>query len=122
MRMQLVAALGAALLASGSTVVLAQSGSGSSQGGQGSQGEPNQNPNFSQDQYNRNWIPGPVSPTAQNQGGNPNPSSRMWPPGPLSPGAGNQNNPSQLQGQSRASQRSLLRQELRQAGSGTSAF
>ncbi|MBD2750733.1 hypothetical protein IC232_29235 [Microvirga sp. BT688] len=117
MRTKLVAGLAAALLASGSNVVLAQS---NPQGGQGNQGQSfGQNrtgPGMNQPDVNRDWVPGPLSPRAENQPDNQAQYNQTWPPGSLSAGGGNQNNSSQLQGQSRASQRALLRQELRQAG------
>lgn len=116
MRTQLVATL-AALLAGGSTVVLAQSNSQGEQGNLGqSLGQNRTGSGMNQPGVNRNWVPGPLSPTAENQPDNQTQYNRTWPAGSLSPGAGNQNNPGQLQGQNRASQRTVLRQELRQAG------
>ena len=111
MRAQLVATLAAALLAGGSTVVLAQSNSP-----QANQGQNRTGSGMNQPGVNRNWVPGPLSPAAENQPDNQTQYNQTWPPSSLSPRAGNQNNSGQLQGQSRASQRTLLRQELRQAG------
>lgn len=117
MRKQLVAALATAVLVGGSTVVLAQS---NSQGGQGNQdqnlGQNRTGSGMNQPGVNRNWVPGPLSPSAENQSDDQTQYNRTWPPGSLSPGAGNQNDAGQLQGQSRASQRAVIRQELRQAG------
>ncbi|MFC1458563.1 hypothetical protein ACETIH_18020 [Microvirga arabica] len=113
MRKQLVAALATAVLIGGSTVVLAQS---NSQGGQGNQDQNRTGSGMNQPGINRNWVPGPLSPAAENQPDNQTQYNRTWLAGSLSPAAGSQNNPGQLQGQSRASQRTLLRQELRQAG------
>jgi hypothetical protein len=114
MRTKLVAALAATLLAGGSNAVLAQS---NAQGSQGQTFDQNRNgPSMNQPGVNRNWVPGPLSQAAENQPGNQTQYNQAWPPGSLSAGAESQNNPDQLQGQSRASQRALIRQELRQAG------
>ena len=117
MRKHLTAAFATAVLIGGSTVVLAQS---NPQGGQGNQdqnlGQNRTGSGMNQPGINRNWVPGPLSPAAENQPDNQAQYNRTWPPGSLSSGAGNQSNPGQLQGQNRASQRTVLRQELRQAG------
>lgn len=108
MREKSVAVLAAILLASGSTVVLAQPGNGNHQNAQG-----NQSQSFGQ---NRTGTSYPGSQNGGSQGQNQPNATRNWVPGPLSPAAANQNGQGQLQGQSRSNQRVLLRQELRQAG------
>lgn len=94
MRTQLVTILAAALMAGGSTVVLAQSNSESGQGNPGqSLGQSRTGSGTSQLGINRNWVPGPLSPAAENQPDNQTQYNQTWPAGSLSSGAGNQNNP-----------------------------
>lgn len=117
MRTQLVTILAAALMAGGSTVVLAQPNLAMGQGNPGqSLDQSRTGSGTNQPGVNRNWVPGPLSPAAENQPDNQTQYNQTWPAGSLSPRAGNRNNLGQLQGQSRASQRTVLRQELRQAG------
>ena len=117
MRMSLLAALSAVLLAGGSTVVLAQPNLQDGQGNDGqSLGQNRASPGMNQSEGGRNWVPGPLSPAAENQPDNQTQYNRSWPPGSLSPGTGSRSTADQSQGQGRASQRALLRQELRQAG------
>ncbi|WP_230533031.1 hypothetical protein [Microvirga roseola] len=106
-----VAMLAAALLAGSSTVALARTGYGGYQAGQGYPAQPYQG----QDEYRRQWVPGPVEPMAPNQTNAPNPYSRLWAPGPVEPMAANARGRMSA-GQSRYNDRVMLRRQLRQVG------
>jgi hypothetical protein len=104
------ALVAAALLVCGSSAASAQSNDARSRSDMGSgQNQPG---------IHRDWIPGALSPAAENRPGNPTRYDRAWPAGPLYPAATDERSDGgeRFERSRQADQRSFLRQHLQNAG------